>query len=114
MIIHVISRHVRHAIGQEQEIVELDVREDVVFIDMLKKIPVFHTEDGEYFPLVTLETLGLWLKPHGFDAMDTVNLVNVSRIDHIDRDAQRVRFAGGKWTTISRPNIAKYAHLIKS
>lgn len=55
-------------------------------------LPVYHTTDGGYAPLLTLKDISKALKKHGFDYIDQSNLVNRSRIKRIrpTRDGQYI------------------------
>jgi hypothetical protein len=89
------------------ELRELDLLNDVYFIEINKRVPLFHTRYGPFYQLVTLDALSAWLKPYGFKSLDTVNLVKLDKILWIDTLLRSVHFENGMETTISAINLQK-------
>ncbi|WP_163860400.1 hypothetical protein [Paenibacillus elgii] len=60
----------------------VDLEEDILFVTRLKdKRLAFHTSEGELYQLESLEDVEAHL---GFQSLDSTNVVNMSKIKHID------------------------------
>jgi len=93
--------------GDASDLREFDIDEDVFFIQLEKKIPVFYTKYGPYYQLTTMETLHLWLKDRGYDKLDSVNLVKMDKIVEIDSVSRTAIFEDGSRASISRQMLEK-------
>jgi hypothetical protein len=92
-------------LDNHNELRELDLLNDVYYIEISKRVPLFHTRYGAYYQLVTLDALRVWLKPYGFKSLDTVNLVKLDKIVWIDPFQRSVHFGNGIETSISEMNL---------
>ncbi|WP_338148736.1 LytTR family transcriptional regulator DNA-binding domain-containing protein [Brevibacillus laterosporus] len=72
------------------------------------KILTFHTKYEKYHPIATLEGYRVLLEDHRFRSLDTVNVVNMSKIKSVvESEADiRVYFEDGSYTTVSRAKSA--------
>lgn len=84
-----------------KDIHKFDLIEDVEYIKVRNKIPVFHTTKGVFYQVVTLKQLEAWLYPHGFRKLDKTNLVNIAKITKVDYENRMVYFENGSYTTVS-------------
>ncbi|MGG1444975.1 LytTR family transcriptional regulator DNA-binding domain-containing protein [Brevibacillus laterosporus] len=100
------------AICADRKYDETDYRlldlDEILFIGFIYlgkiKILTFHTIHGKYHPIATLEGFRVLLKDHGFCSLDSVNVVNMSKIKSVvESEADiRVYFEDGSYTTVSR------------
>jgi len=86
--------------------------DDIFFIGFIHqgkiKILTFHTKYEKYHPIATLEGYRVLLEDHRFRSLDTVNVVNMSKIKSVvESEADiRVYFEDGSYTTVSRAKSA--------
>ncbi|MGG0793805.1 LytTR family transcriptional regulator DNA-binding domain-containing protein [Brevibacillus laterosporus] len=82
--------------------------DDIFFIGFIHqgkiKILTYHTIYGKYHPIGTLEGYRVLLEDHGFCSLDTVNVVNMNKIQSVveSEAGMRVYFEDGSSTTVSR------------
>lgn len=93
----------------DYKLIDLD---DIFYIGFIHqgkiKILTFHTIYGKYHPIATLEGFRVVLKDYGFCSLDTVNVVNMSKIkSEVESNVDiRVYFEDGTYTTVSRKKSA--------
>lgn len=87
--------------------------EDIYFVEIEKKVPLFHTRYGTFYQIVTLDGIYQCLNAYGFEYLDTVNLVNLNQIQSVDKERFRVLFENGEHATLSRKNLKKIENLFK-
>lgn len=91
----IIGVKIENRTGEDTDFAIFDLSE-VNYISTYKRsknsprLPIYHTTEGGYAPLLTLKDISVALKNHGFDYIDQSNLVNRSRIKRIttDKDGQ--------------------------
>jgi len=74
------------------EVRKFNLDTEVYFVSLDKKIPIFHTNSGTFYQIVTLDVFEKWLGTSGFKMLDTVNLVNTNLITEISEDFRTVYF----------------------
>lgn len=88
------------------EIVWLDISQ-VVSIQTWERSVIFHTLDGEYYPVLPkISTLEKHLDDFGFRRLDRSNLVHLRKIQSYDEERSVVFFEepvtpGSKYSTVS-------------
>ncbi|GIO09699.1 hypothetical protein J31TS6_57270 [Brevibacillus reuszeri] len=103
----------------EHDYMEFDLVNDVFFVSIYRPkktgdgIFVLHTKYGEYHWVNTLEGAKKLWKDYGFAALDSVNVVNLSKICRVDSDKMKVFFEDGSSTTVSQKRMGLIAHLWK-
>lgn len=100
----ILERVVNGKYTGEYDFVDLIV--DVFFIDSFEpkknhKIPCYHTEKGQFGPILTLEGNRAALEQFGFAKLDSVNVVNLRNIQSLDEDKGIVLFKDGSSTSIA-------------
>lgn len=100
--------------GDDSDFVSFDLSE-INFIDLWKpsksaeKAPMFHTNSGKFLFILTLEGLSKALKEYGFTQLDSVNVVNLNNVSHVEESKFFIRacFEDGSSTSISKSNLFK-------
>ncbi|HZG56346.1 LytTR family DNA-binding domain-containing protein [Paenibacillus sp.] len=88
------------------ELITINIH-DVIYIETYERAVVFHTLDGEYYPLLpTLSTYEHHLKRLCFQRLDRTNLVNLQKVKSFDEGRALVFFddkdtKNGKYGTVS-------------
>lgn len=86
----IIGVKVEKRTGEESDFVIFSL-DDVNYINVHRPrkssdlIPVYHTSEGAYAPLLTLRDISFALKKYGFDYFDKSTIVNKKRVKHIKR-----------------------------
>lgn len=82
--------------GDESDFVEFNI-ESVNYITVYKprssreQIPIYHTSDGSYVPLLTLRDISIALKPRGFHYVDNSTIINSKRVKHVERKGGQLK-----------------------
>ncbi|HEY0828334.1 MAG TPA: LytTR family transcriptional regulator DNA-binding domain-containing protein [Bacilli bacterium] len=100
--------------GDDSDFVTFDLSE-INFIELWRptksaeKVPMFHTNSGNYLFIVTLEGLYKALKDYGFTQLDSVNVVNLNNVSYVEESKFFIRacFENGSSTSISKANLFK-------
>ncbi|CAM3838861.1 LytTR family transcriptional regulator DNA-binding domain-containing protein [Cohnella lubricantis] len=92
--------------------------EDIIAIKPTSRGPEFHTSNEVYYYPSTMEEFQILLSGQGFERLDRVNLVNMSRIKGFDPKARKVYFeypwtAETPFATVSEANVHKVIGLVK-
>lgn len=98
----------------------IDIQDDLIYTELIKKkgtlkqkIICYHTAENEFTPVTTLEGHLAALEQFGHAKLDTVNIVNLSKIDDIDVFANQVLFKGGKKASVTPSNQDAVRALLK-
>lgn len=90
---------------------QIDIMDELIFIELIKKkgtikqkITCFHTSTGEYTPVTTLEGHLAALEQFGYAKLDSVNVVNLNKIEGLDESTNQVLFENGKKTSVTPGN----------
>jgi hypothetical protein len=72
-------------------------------------VPVYHTADGSFAPILTLKDLSAALKPYGFSYFDKSTIVNRHRIKRIVKgdEGLNITFVDFSATTVSHRSRLK-------
>ncbi|UED70724.1 hypothetical protein [Brevibacillus sp. HD3.3A] len=98
---------------------EFDLIEDVFYVSIFRPkgtgdgIFVLHTKHGMYHWVNTLEGVRRLWKDYGFEALDSVNVVNLRKVCFVDPVMYKVYFEDGSSTTVSRGRMELVDHLPK-
>ncbi|MEC0231258.1 hypothetical protein [Paenibacillus alba] len=96
-----------------------NILDDCYKIEIHKKLryPVYFTENGQYLPVMTLDSIITGLNQFGYDdfeTMDVVNLINVKKIRRIIKYSYGniAYFDNGDTGSVSGKMAEKYSHLV--
>lgn len=103
----------------DHDYMEFDLVEDVFYVSIYRPkrtsdgIFVLHTRYGEYHWVNTLEGAKKLWRDYGFVALDSVNVVNMNKIQSVDIVNTNVYFEDGSFTSVSRNKMKLVEHLPK-
>lgn len=86
----------------ETELKKIDLKRDVLYLNVIDKVPYFHTVHGVFYQIVTIDDYESLLKPFRFFRLDQTHLINMNKIEWIDYDNLFIYFECGVSLEMSR------------
>lgn len=96
----------------DKKVQQIDIMNDIYYIDLKGKRPHFHTKKGVCHQIVTIKEFEQWLGEFGFKKLHKTKLVNMGQVESVDFIDNKVTMPDGTVIPISRRNIAKIKRIL--
>ncbi|WP_064199077.1 LytTR family DNA-binding domain-containing protein [Brevibacillus brevis] len=86
---------------------------DVSYILKENGVIKYHTSNGEYHPITTLEQHRELLEDYGFVKTDTNSIIQLNKVKKIDEDTQKATLVDGNEVAVSKVSLEKIMKALK-